>query len=187
MTSAAYSSSIQFDYVTTFSLLRGAKWEQQLIAIRKEIAASRKQLLTASAAALPAIRKRLKLLHQKNNLEQARLTEGREAYHITATPIATLQRQTAAVNKLLAILKVPYQNQHYWMCGPIFRDALAFYNEKHQLVAVLNICFGCEQIQNDSGKEIQTDATVYPALRQWFTAVGHELDDSYYNEKAPRA
>lgn len=40
---------------------------------------------------------------------------------------------------------------------------------------------------NDSGKEIQTDATVYPALRQWFIAVGHKLDNSYYNEKAPRA
>ncbi|MDF7811799.1 hypothetical protein [Hymenobacter sp. YC55] len=179
MTTADYGASLQFDYVTTFSLLRGVKWERAQVAIRKEIAESRKLLLTAKAKQLLEIRQRLALLQQKNNLDHARLTEGKEAYHITATPIATLQRQTPEVDKLLTILKVPFESRSYWMCGPTFRDALAFYNEKHQLVAVLNVCFGCEQMQNESGVEIQADTTVYPALHQWFSALGHKIDDNY--------
>jgi len=179
MTIADYTTGLQFEYVTTYSLLRGLKWERALTAIRQEIAANRKLLLTAKAKQLLEVRQRLKLLHQGNNLEQARLTEGREAYNITATPIAMLQRQTADVNKLMAILETPLESHSYWMCGPVFRDALAFYDEKHQLMTVLNICFGCEQIQNESGVEIQADTTVYTALHQWFTALGHEIGANY--------
>jgi hypothetical protein len=63
------------------------------------------------------------------------------------------------------------------MCGPVFRDALAFYDAKHQLVAVLNICFECDQLYNEAGTEIEADITVYPALKQWMKALGHQVED----------
>ncbi|HEX8427889.1 hypothetical protein [Hymenobacter sp.] len=179
MTTSDYGTSLPFDYITTFSLLRGIKWERAQAAIRKEIEESRKRLLTAQAEQLLEVRQRLELLRKKNNLEHSLLTEGRAAYNLTAMPVATLQRQTPEINQLMAILEVPFERRSYWMCGPVFRDALAFYDGKHQLVAVLNICFECEQMQNENGVEIQTDITVYPALHQWLTALGHEVEGSY--------
>ena len=79
----------------------------------------------------------------------------------------------------MTILKMPFARCSYWMCAPVFRDALAFYNQNHQLLTVLNICFECEQIQNESGMEVQADVAVYPALHQWLTGLGHEIEGNY--------
>ncbi|WP_157530721.1 hypothetical protein [Hymenobacter norwichensis] len=180
MTTADYWNGLQFDYLTTYSLLRGPKWVQMQAAIRQQIQESRKLLLTAQGAQLLTARRRLELLHRKNNLDGNLLTEGlTEAYHLTASPVATLSCQSTKARELAAILAQPSHERQYLMCAPVFRDALAFYNAKHQLVAVLNVCLQCEQLYNEAGTEIKADTAVYPALRQWFEALGHKVGDEY--------
>lgn len=180
MTTTDYWNGLQFDYLTTYSLLRGPKWMQLQAAIRQQIQESRKLLLTAQGSKLLEVRRRLEALHQKNNLDGGMLTNGLiEAYHLTASPVATMSCQSAEAQELAAILTQPLQSQNYLMCSPIFRDAVAFYNAKHQLVAILNVCLGCEQLYNEAGTEIEADTTVYPALRQWFEGLGHKVEDGY--------
>ena len=179
MTTADYWNGLQFHYITTYSLLRGPKWAQLAAAMRQQIQESRKLLLTAQGAHLLAVRRRLELLHRKNNLDGSLLTEGLiEAYHITATPVATVLRGSAEAENLATILTQPFHEGSFWMCVPVFRDALAFYDANHRLVAVLNICFGCDQLHDESGVEIKADVAVFPALKQWCKALGHAVEDS---------
>lgn len=86
-----------------------------------------------------------------------------------------IEKNTLATQTLAAILQTPVVNQNDWMCGPVYRDALAFYDEQDRLVSVLNVCFNCEYMMTDTGCAIQADAATYEALSSYLTHLGHPI------------
>ncbi|WP_139921572.1 hypothetical protein [Hymenobacter sp. DG01] len=178
-----YWRGLTFDYIITYSLLRGPKWKHLLEAMRHEKDISRRALLTATPAELPELRARLKRIERKNDLETLLTTAGNQAYNITATPTDTLNRGSAEVEELGRILQTPCQDLLYLMCAPVFRDALAFYDAEHRLVGVLNVCFGCSAIQTESGQDVGADYRVYDQLRKWFQRLGHQIEVVDYKER----
>ncbi|GAB2787802.1 hypothetical protein HNQ93_002681 [Hymenobacter luteus] len=183
MHTADYWRSLKFDYLTTYSLLRGPKWQHLLAAMRQEKDTSRRALLTATPAELPELRERLRRIERQNDLQTRLTTNANRAYHITATPTATLNRGSLEVEELGRILQTPCQDLRYMMCAPVFRDALAFYNAEHELVGVLNICFGCNVMQTESGQDVEADYRVYEQLRKWFQRLGHQIEVAAYEER----
>lgn len=183
MNTLEYWRGLRFDYIITYSLLRGPKWEHLVEAMRQEKDISRRALLTATPAELPELRARLKRIERKNDLETLLTTAGNQAYNITATPTATLNRDSTEVEELGRILQMPCQNLLYFMCAPVFRDALAFYNAKHELAGVLNICFGCNVMQTESGQDVEADYHVYGQLREWFQQFVHQIEVAIHKKR----
>ena len=68
-------------------------------------------------------------------------------------------------NRNLAnILHTPYTDHDAWMCWPVYREAILFYNERDALIDGLNICFQCSFVLNLKNESILTDRKVFKKL-----------------------
>ncbi|RYU75620.1 hypothetical protein [Hymenobacter persicinus] len=169
----------RFSYIQTYSFNRGPKLAAFNQAAKQRFSAVRQELLTAPSARLPAMRENLRCLERGWDLTSLLLTEGENAYHITASPVAIITADSLDAERLAAILATPVCHQFDWMCGPVYRDALAFYDAQGRLRAVLNICFGCDKMLTDQQQEIAADSSTYQRLKQLLIELGHVIDDKY--------
>lgn len=176
MTVGEFWRKQQFSYLVTHSFNRGPKLAALRHAANTLFQVSRRKLLTSPAAELPALREQLRLLERTHDLNLLTLTPTPLTFHLTASPIARIGSKELAAQKLAAILQVPVEQQMHWMCGPVYRDALAFYNERDELLSVLNICFGCDQMVTDTGQQLQADTSTYQILRAYLTQLGHPIE-----------
>lgn len=135
------------------------------------------ELLSASRAELPRLRNELQLLEKTHELKMRSLTEGLSAMHITALPVAELNADSDEIQRIAQLMRTPVLMTYDWMCWPVYRDALAFYNVENQLVGVLNICFGCDRMLTHAGEEITADTSTYQALRALLSDLGHIISE----------
>ena len=69
----------------------------------------------------------------------------------TSEKISSFQRNSQDVIKLNHILEIKVINLLSWMCLPIYRDAIVFYNKTGEIVSALNVCFECSYMEKDKG------------------------------------
>ena len=62
------------------------------------------------------------------------------------------------------------------MCGPTYRDALAFYDAQGKRLRVLNICFECQHMQDDTGSYVEASDAFYQSLRAYLAQQGHPIE-----------
>ena len=177
MTTQEFWRKTQFSYIISYSFNRGAKLDALHQAANQQYVDVRKELLTAPAARLPAMRENLRSLERGRDLTSLPLTEGLQAFQITASPVARIAANTPESIRLAAILALPVQNQNDWMCAPVYRDALAFYDSQDNLCGVLNICFGCDRMITHQRREIAADTATYQELKQLLTESGHVISE----------
>ncbi len=176
MTTAEFWDQQQFSYLVTYSFNRGPKLAALREASKVLFRQTRQELLTASLEQLPEIRNELRNLEQNNGLEMMALTTDANAFQITATPIATIKAGALETAAFADLLKTPIINQFHWMCWPTYRDALAFYSAQDELISVLNICFGCDNMLTDTGEAVQADVTTYKALLKLLKQLSHPIE-----------
>jgi len=175
ITVAEFWKQQDFSYLITYSFNRGPKLDALRKAAKSLFQQTRSALLTASKYQLPALREQLRLLERTHDLDLLTLTQGPAAFHITASPIAKVEKNTLAAQELASLLQVSVSNQLHLMCGPVYRDALAFYDEQDRLLSVLNICFGCDQMVTAGGQKLEADTTTYQVLRTYLLQLGHSI------------
>lgn len=175
MTVGDFWEQQEFSSIETYSFNRGEKLDALRGAAKSIFQATRSSLLTASKNQLPALREQLRLLERTYDLDQLPLTQGPEAFHITASPGARVEKGMEAIQALATILQVPVVNQCHWMCAPVYRDALAFYDTQNRLTNVLNVCFSCDQMSTANGQQIEADTTTYQTLRAYLVQLGHPI------------
>jgi hypothetical protein len=173
MTTNEFWRRQEFSYLITYSFNRGHKLAALRDAAKALFQQTRKELLTTVSVQLPALREQLHLLKHTYHLDSLTLTQGHDAFHITASPVARIEKDTVVAQKLASILQTQVVNRIHWMCGPIYRDAVAFYDEEHRLVNVLNICFSCDRMVTAGGVEIAADTDTYQALSRYLVQLWH--------------
>lgn len=178
MTVGEFWDQQDFSYLVTYPFNRGPKMIALEEAAKTLFRKTRQGLLTAPAAQLPDMREQLRRLKRNNDLGMLALTEGLDAFHITATPVALIEKDTPEASALADLLRTPVVDQTHWMCAPVYRDALAFYDEQNGLVGVLNICFECDRMLTDTGKELEADTATYQALHNYLAQAGHPIVES---------
>jgi len=104
------------------------------------------------------------------------LTQGLGTIDPTATVGARLAADSPAVQRLAHAVQRASQQEFFAMCPPIYRDALAFYNEADELVRVLNICFECHFMLSDQQAHVEADLATYDALRTFLLQAGHPIE-----------
>ena len=65
---------------------------------------------------------------QGRDLTSMLLTEGLNTFQNTASPVARIGAKMLEAVRLAAILATPVREQNHWMCGPIYWEALTFYD-----------------------------------------------------------
>lgn len=174
MTIFDYLNKFEFDYIQTYSFNRGEKLIDSLSETDKEALRLSKQIINAPSELKSKLVERFDRITKFKSLE--RLTDGHNRKSPTATLISEFEKHDRKVAQLVDILSTKIEDIPAWMCAPVFRDAIVFYNKSDKMVSVLNICFECEYIQDEQGNYVDVDVTVYIKLKQMLMDWGHPIE-----------
>ena len=155
----------RFSYLVTYSFQRGP----ELAALKMQLA---QELETARYMRRAAVQQQIDSLESYSKT----LTQGLGAIDPTATVGARMAADSAEVQQLAHAVQRTGQQEFFAMCPPIYRDALAFYNEADKLVSVLNICFECRFMLTNQQVHVEADMATYDALRTFLLQAGHPLE-----------
>lgn len=103
-----------------------------------------------------------------------RITDLNGNLNSSSEKISLLQRAQDMI-KLNHILETEVTNLPSWMCLPIYRDAIVFYNKTGEIISALNVCFECSYMENDKGININADESTYGLLKSFLTSKGHKI------------
>ena len=165
MTIGEFWKQQEFAYLVTYSFNREPKLEEA-------VQEAKRQLETARFMRQPEFQRKLRYLEER----LGKLTEGLIDWNPTATPIANIGNHSIASYQLADICFQAGRQEAFSGCRPIYRDALAFYNEQDELVRVLNICFQCHYLITDTGLHVEADLATYQALYSFLKSCGHPIE-----------
>lgn len=177
ISSPDYVNSLTFDYIETYSFQRGGDYQVRLNVILAELEAlktrSENQTLTSGETE--------RHIHLSNVYHKvgSYIIDENGQFHQSAIKTTTFKRQTPEVDRLITILNIPAVNIPYWMCSPVYRDAVVFYDKDSNIISALNVCLGCEYMAIQPSEEINTDAETYTLIQQFFIGLGHQVQDDY--------
>lgn len=81
------------------------------------------------------------------------------------------------VTRLSDILNTKIQNLPQYMCEPIYREAVVFYDKNDKVISTLNVCLSCEYMQTKMHSYINADQQTYALLRSFFIDIGHNVEN----------
>ena len=169
-----FYKNLEFKYFETYSLQRGTSYEKIFTAKESQF---NQLLLKKATKEIISIdeSKELDILDSQLNRLQFLFNEDKEK-HYSAERIKNSNSSEDEILELHNILSIKTQKIPSWMCAPIYRDAIVFYNDKSEVVDVLNICFSCEFMQNLNQEFIDADESVYESLKIFLLKFGHKIN-----------
>jgi hypothetical protein len=96
--------------------------------------------------------------------------------HPTAEKTHTFKKDDFRTQELLDLLSIEFKQQFDWMCAPIFREMIVFFDKEKNIVSILNVCLSCDKVEDSNGNDVRTDAKVFAKLKEYFTHLGHNLE-----------
>lgn len=175
--SPVYIDNLSFDYIETYSFQRGLDYDEHLkeikpeydrLKVRKE---KRNDLGTSDE-------ERLAELHDLLGFTQYLINDNGRFYP-SAEKTHTFQNDDPVVEKLKRILKTEVREVLMLLCAPVYRDAVVFYDQDHQIVSVLNVCLSCLNMETQKFHHIQGDYETYTLLNLFFHEIGHNVEHDH--------
>lgn len=174
ISSIDYINSLEFDYIETYSFQRGIAFEETLKLLKPEYA-------------------RLKVRRERrNNLsetEEVRFLElngllgftqylmnDKGQFHPSCIRVSTFKNNDPEVTRLTSILCTEIVETESWLCAPMYRDAVVFYNKSAEIVSVLNVCLSCNYMETEMFNHITGDSKTYDLLKAFFLEIGDDVE-----------
>lgn len=175
ISSVDFISNIDFEYVDIFSLQRGINYEEKENKKvgeleRLEIRQEKNDDLSESEIS------KLQKMDKLHNFTQY-LINSEGIFHPSAEKSGSYKKNSSIVKKLMLILNTSIKEVPSWMCAPIYRDAIVFYNSKNRIIATLNVCLSCEIMETKMFNHVDADLETYSLLREFFIELGHNVED----------
>lgn len=171
-----YIKALKFEYLKTFSGLRGAQFEQLKVATIQRIQALEGQLATARFMQQAKIKKEIHLLQAQVDEHNSKLIDQAGVVHQSAITITQRGKSDDFVISLMNILDRPPVEEVATLCIPVFRDAIVFYADNDHLASILHICFECATIENENGVQLSADLSTFVELEALLKKAGHQIE-----------
>jgi hypothetical protein len=175
ISSIDYINNLEFDYVETYSLQRGREFEKNEKLISREY---------------EKLKNRKNKIDDLTKFEEQRFTEldgllgftqylinDKGQFHPSSKRINTFKATDPKIENLKSILRTKINEIPMWMCAPIYRDALAFYDKDNKIVSTLNVCLECQYMETEMFNHINGDYLTYDLLKRFFIEIGHEVEN----------
>ena len=168
ITTKEFIESINFKYFETYSFQRKGQFDiyEELL---KKYTNDNDSLTNEETIELKKLRKTI--YNQENNF----IFSENKKINKTAELVYTYDNTKNLNDELINILKTPFVDFDAWMCAPIYRDAILFYDTNNMIIDGINICFECSNIINLNKIEILTDRIVYEKLKEFLQSIGHKI------------
>lgn len=170
-----YIRNIQYDYIETFSLLRGKKndlFYKDLFDEIKDIEKSMKEVKFGWYRQT----KRLAELEKYINRTQYILTDSCD-FHPTSEKVSTINANDGDDFLLNVALCSEYDKADDFetACAPTYRDALVFFDGSNNIITALNICFECKKMYSKEKGTIFAHHKNYQQLAKFLRSKGHDI------------
>lgn len=172
--SAAFIDKLTFCYLETYSLQRGAAYDRQ------------QEQATQEYEQLKARR------HRKNDLDreqQQRLAElevllgtvqylinDQGNFHPSSEQTHTFSASSDEAQRLKKILQTELEEVLHFLCAPVYRDAIVFYDATGKMLEVLHVCLECQYLATGKATGLDADYKTYDALKRFFLDLGHAVE-----------
>lgn len=83
--------------------------------------------------------------------------------------------------RIKEILQTEIEESMAFLCMPIYREALVFYDSNDKIVSLLNICLTCLELHAAPHNRIKGDYKAFEWLRRLFQGLGHEIENPEYS------
>jgi hypothetical protein len=175
ISSIDYINSFTFDYVEVYTFQRGADFEESLKLIKPEydrlkVRKERRNNLT------PAEEDRFLELNTLLGFTQYILSENGQ-FHPSSKKTNTFQFSDPEVVRLTSILRTEVREIPRWLCAPVYRDAIVFYDKHNNIISTLNICLSCQYMETKMFNLLNADYETYDLLKRFFIDIGHDVED----------
>lgn len=175
ISSIDYVNSLTFDYAETYSFQRGSEFEESIRTSRPEyeklkIRKEKSNDLTISEE------KQFLELRGLLGFTQYLINE-KGQFHPSSTKTHTFKSTDPQIDKLKNILRTEIGDVPTWMCAPMYRDAVVFYDKSKRIVSTLNVCLSCEYMETKMFSHINGDSKTYDLLRNFFSELGHQIEE----------
>ena len=172
LSSAEYINNLAFDYIETYSLLRGTDYEEKEKVLRAEY----DQLRIKDNANKLTSDEEVRFYALQGQLDrQQYLINASGQFHFSSKKTNTFSGNDPIVERLKTSLKTEVKSVPRLLCEAIYRDVVVFYDSNHQIVSVLNVCLGCNYMASDSNP-INADWETYDLLKHLFIDIGHDVE-----------
>ncbi|MBX7224987.1 MAG: hypothetical protein K1X55_03095 [Chitinophagales bacterium] len=170
-----YISNIPYQYIETYSLLRGETYVEFYNNLHNEINELETSIKELKFGWIKQT-KRLAELRKYIDQPQYILTNTSD-FHPTSEKKSVIVRDDPEDLLLNTALSIDYNEADDFesACSPTFRDALVFYDERKQIITALNICFECKKMDTNESKSIIAHYKHYQSLATFLQRQGHEI------------
>jgi hypothetical protein len=99
------------------------------------------------------------------------LNEKRQ-FHPSGKKTNTIRNGDPAVDRIKSILQTEIKEKPAWLCAPVFRDAIIFYDPNGQIVSALNICLSCQYLETKIFHQINGGYKTFDLFKSFFIDLG---------------
>lgn len=170
-----YINNLLFDYVETWSFQRGKAFEENEELLRAEYDKLRVRKEKRNNLSPDEERRFEELQALVGTVPYIVMDDG--SFHPSAQKIKTFRQNDPMIARIRRMLQTDIVEVPRWMCGPVYRDALVFYDEDGQIVSTLNICLECQYMETSGFNHIEGDYVTYDLLKRFFIEIGHEVEE----------
>jgi hypothetical protein len=175
ISSIEFIDNLEFDYIETYSLQRGSEFEQESkIGFKEFDKLNRRQVEKGDLSETEM--SNLEKLKKLNGFTQYLINTDIE-FHPSSKKTGTFKLDNEIIEKLKSILNTPIKEVPSWMCAPIYRDAIVFYDSENKIVSTLNVCLSCEYMETKMFNHINADNETYNLMREFFIELGHKVEE----------
>lgn len=173
--STEFITNLTFDHVETYSFQRGQEFEEnkKLTRIEYDKLKSKKE---KSNNLLPDEEERFLTLNGLLGSTQYLLND-KGQFHPSSKKTHVFLYGDPYIERIKNILLTEINDIPRWLCSPVYRDALVFYNSDKQIVSTLNICLSCQYMETKMFDHIKSDYKTYDLFKRFFIDIGHEVED----------
>lgn len=172
--SPEYINLLKFDYVETYTFQRGGEYELQ----NKKEQDEYNKLKTQKAfenGLTQQDEEEYKRLDKSCGITQY-IVDDNNHFHISSRKTNTFAATDSKITLLKSILSTEVKDVPLWMCAPMYRDAIVFYDSKRNILSTLNVCFSCQYIETSMFNYLNADVETYHLLEQFFEDIGHNIE-----------
>lgn len=93
----------------------------------------------------------------------------------------TFKYDHPTAERIKEILLTEIEESMRFLCAPIYREALVFYDRNGKVVSLLSICLTCLDLHAAPHNNIRGDYKAFEWLRRLFQGLGHEIENPEYS------
>lgn len=173
--STDFITTLTFDYVETYSFQRGAEFEKS----RKEMQNEFGKLKARKEKCNNLTETEEERYVELNSLVSFTqyLLNDKGQFHPSAQKINNFRSNDPNIDRIKSILLTEVIDIPQWLCGPVYRDAIVFYDKDNTIITALNICLSCQFMETKMFNHIDGDFKTYDLFKSFFIDIGHEVEE----------